>query len=183
MEMQTQELIQTDVIEQFRGRPFLIMGAAPSLNKLDYWNVVFKNTVVVALNNTFLKWQSDILFFADPRFLRRFRVKIPGRLFCVYPECLQRCFHHSAKYSWIYGPSLSIGEDLRRLRAGYSVLIPALHFAYLLASKIQIVGWEMKNHSHWNRSRKSKRFPKAQDVKNQVLEIQAVFQKPIEFLE
>ena len=73
------------------------------------------------------------------------------------------------------------GDFPYKLKSGYSVMIPALHFALLYAQDtgaVFVAGWDMQNHSHWNRSRKRKKFPQAQTVMLQALDVQNKFQNP-----
>lgn len=166
-----------NIIEKIKNKDIIILGCAPDLNKFDYRKYKNKNTIIIALNSAFLKWYPDILFFADKRFYRRYRHKISKNLFCICPNNLK----FRTENIFIYSPSKLITKNINKLKAGHSVIIPAFHFACIVAKKIIITGWEMDNKSHWD-NKSIRPFPSTKKIVNEMLEIQSIFQKEVIYI-
>lgn len=174
---------QCSNIADIKGKDFVILGCAPSLNKFDYAKYVKANSVVIAINTAFLRWPCDILFCSDKRFIKKNRRKISTNTRLVVAEKFLSWFGYKHyNIFWIYKPAAAIGKDPESLALGYSSIIPALHFSLMLAKTVIVTGFELNNNSHWNRDNKNRRFPKAFEIRNRVLEIQQIFQKKINFV-
>ena len=165
-------------IKDIFKKDILILGCSPEINNLDYEIIKNNNIIIVGLNSSYLKYPCDVLFFADKRFINRNIKRISKTQFCIYPKTLEQI---NIRNRHIYNPTRKLSYDIKRLYVGHSVIIPCFHLVNIIANKIYISGFEMKDKSHWNFAC-SRRFPKADNIRNEFLEIQHFFQRKVEFL-
>lgn len=139
-------------------RTIHLIGDAPNLGKNPRRR---DNSVVIALNRAFLKFDCDYVFFACRKFVQNYQKDFDLEKKAIHPKQFET-FGFDAEYT--YNPVWDIDKNIynNRLRAGHSVLIPALHLACLLHPQVVILhGIELKYFNHWydKNTEKRKRFP------------------------
>jgi len=164
--------------ELIDNRDILLIACGPSINNLDH-SIFKKNIFVVLLNNSFLKFHGDCLFFADLRFFENYKNLISKEIKLIIPNTLEKtCKDYNIIH--IYNPSKDLyRNNLNTLLAGYSVVIPAIDFCCKLCNKLYIAGLEMENRSHWDKTN-LKTFPGKFQVLNKILQLQ-LYYKDVEF--
>jgi len=122
-----------------------LLGDAPNL--VEYNNFKEKGAIIIALNRAFTKQKADIHFFADRRYVVGNQETFDYNLSAIYPKC----FNYPFKKSLTYNPVWEIDQVFKgRLKAGHSVLIPALHYVLMRQpKKVILFGVQLNNHDHW----------------------------------
>lgn len=154
-----------------------LLGDAPSLVK--FGGSVGGNDYIIALNRSFLKHRADIHFFACKKFVEEYQDKFNKSLVVIHPKSLG---FFGFRKEYVYNPVWDIDRDnFFRLKAGHSVLIPALHFALLCKPKrIVLHGVELRKFDHWDDENQCfRRFPARTRICREVKELVRAFQTPV----
>jgi hypothetical protein len=136
-----------------------LLGDAPNLEEIRRFKE--SESILIALNRAYLRHKSNIHFFADRRYVLQHYSSFDYSMKAIFPKY----FDYPFKEVQTYNPVWTIDQEfVGRLKAGHSVLIPALHYAMLRKpKKIILWGVQLQDHRHWYED-KSQPLTKKQEV-------------------
>ena len=157
-----------------KNQTICILGDALNLSEIEQFEDF--GTIKIALNRAFLKQPSQVHFFADRRYVIDQQATFDYSLKAIFPKCFNFPFSEVQTYNPVWTIDFSFQG---RLKAGHSVLIPALHYA-LLSEPKQIILWgvQLNNHQHWySDAKKEVIFPCKNRVFAEVKQLLEAFKK------
>lgn len=166
------------LVERLRERnleTIHILGDAPNI--LKYNSITPEaNGLVIGVNRTFLRddLSLDIHMFADRKLLKDVGYNLNLNLIGVQPF---KDIPQGFKEEFFYNPVWRVDkfQDYKNtLKAGHSVLIPALHLAMLCGpKKIILSGIQLRTNDHWSHSAidKMSAFPARGKVCHEVQQV------------
>jgi len=133
-----------------------ILGDAPNLDAFSTEITrLSKDSLIICLNKSIFRYKNLkenynlIHFFADHRFVEANELGYNTKV--IYPIALKEKCDLNFRTEILYNPVWRIDQEYEgTLRAGRSVLIPALHYAMLQRpAEIIIYGVQLKTRDHW----------------------------------
>lgn len=133
-----------------------LLGDAPNLASFNKQiDKIGKDDLVICLNKSIYRFKhlkdklNLIHFFADHRFIEGNELDFTIKT--IYPKKFKKVYNLEYISEVTYNPVWRVDLVFKKsLRAGRSVLIPALHYSYLQKPKeIIIYGVSLKDRQHW----------------------------------